>query len=434
LGLLAGAYALASGSQGHDLIGGLVAAIAFSAAIIQRSTFHGALITAALCLGCNVYLLSNKWSAAGGPSKCNINDFLNCDLINQSAASELFGLPITLFGAAYYLGILFSGLSSERTPHVFYTVLGLFSSISVAYSAWLAYQSKLIGAFCIVCATIYAGNALLLWASVKGARELEQGLFVDIGSALRSRAFNVLAVSFVAVTLFGAMSQPQKANAPLQRTVDASNPVDFIASLYAKPHGRVSLEGPGHILGDPNAPYLVVEFADFGCPHCAIAETEMTDLIAQNPDIQLRFKPYPFASQCNDAVTFDDAPELCRAAAAAECGGEQGKYFEMAHQLFANQGYFSDNDLNFMAKAIGLDMAAFETCMASPQTNANLKASAAAGNLAGVQSTPAMFLRGIFHDEFIEVPRGAAGILRIVEAHKDGLALPFPDKIQEHHH
>lgn len=425
---------MTSGSEGHDLIGGLIAALSFCATLIQRSTFHGVLVTAALCLGCNVYLLNNKWAAQGTDSKCNINDVLNCDIINQSAASEMFGVPITLFGAAYFLGLMFSGLGSERNPKHFYTVLGLFSSLSVVYSAWLGYQSKVIGAFCIVCATIYIGNGLLLWASSKGARELEQTLFSDVGPAFKSKAFSVLAAAFVLVTAFGAMSQPADVNAPLPKTANTTNPVDFIASLYQKPRGPITLDGTGHQLGDPEAQYLVVEFADFGCPHCAIAETEMADLIRRHPDVQLRFKPYPLASQCNDAINFDEAAERCRAAAAAECSGEQGKYFEMAHQLFANQGYFNDNDLNFMAKALKLDMVAFSACMENPQTNEKLKASAATGNLADIHGTPAMFLRGVFDEDFIEVPRGAAGILRIIEAHKDGLALPFPDKIEEHNH
>jgi protein-disulfide isomerase len=434
LGLLACGYALASSAEGHDLIGGLVGALCFAAALIQRSTFHGVLITSALCLGCNVYLLNNKWAAQGSESKCNINDVLNCDIINQSAASELFGIPITLFGSAYFLGLLFAGLASERDPKPFYSVLGLFSSLSVVYSAWLGYQSKLIGAFCVVCATIYVGNALLLWAAAKGAREHEASLFDNIGVALQTKAFKVLAAVFVLVTGIGALSQPTKTNAPLPKTADATNPVDFIASLYQKPRGSITMEGSGHQLGDPNARYLVVEFADFGCPHCAIAETEMTELIKQHPDVQLHFKPYPLASQCNEAIDFDEAPERCRAAAAAECSGEQGKYFEMAHQLFANQGYFNDNDLNFMAKALKLDMDAFRACMDAPETNEKLKASAAAGNRADIHGTPAMFLRGVFGDDFIEVPRGAAGILRIIEAHKDGLDLPSPKTAESHHH
>ena len=387
LGAVAAIFALLSGTEGHDLMGGLVACLAFCAAVTQGSAFRGILATSALCLGCNVYLLNIKWSATEAASKCNIDDYFNCDIINQSAASEVAGIPITLFGAAYYLGLLFAALASERSPKALFPVCGVFSILSLAYSAWLALQSYYIGAFCLVCATIYVGNVILLWAAIQGARQHEVTLFGDLANVARSRAATVLTACFVLVTGFGALSQPPGKDAPLPSVEEVSNPVDFIAQLYSLPEGSVALDGTEKLLGDPNATYTIIEFADYGCPHCAVAESELTELLKARTDVQLRFKPYPLASQCNDAIQYDQSPERCQAAAAAECSGQQGKYFEMAHQLFANQGYFSDSDLTFMAKALQLDMDQYAQCMASPDTYQILRKSAAAGNKAGIHGT-----------------------------------------------
>ena len=50
---------------------------------------------------------------------------------------------------------------------------------------------------------------------------------------------------------------------------------------------------------------------------------------------------------------------------AAHCAREQGKYWEMHARLFANQGALGLNDLPAHAEALGLDRAAFQTCLES---------------------------------------------------------------------
>jgi len=409
----------------------LLGALLFCAGVIAYEARRGALATALLCAGANGYLFSQKMSGSG-PSRCNINEVLNCDVINTSEASELFGVPITLFGVAFYTGLALAAMLHERTTPKFHQVSGLFALFNLGVSAWLAWESKQLGAVCVVCITIYIGNALLLWAALKGVTAEGQKLFDQLGGALTARSSLLITATFAVVLLTGlaqwqdaASSGPDFTPKPAPTADAAPAQPDDLSRLFARPRGTVTLDGSEPVLGNKDAPYLVVEFADYGCPHCARAARDVATLVEQVPEIQVRFKVFPLTSMCNPGIDTDSGPERCLAALAAECAGGQGKYFEMSHLIFANQSHMSQDDLTYMASQIDLDMDAWNACMADPANLERVVEDAAAGVRAGVMGTPTMFLKGTHGDEFIEV-RGVMGVFALVDAHRSGIKLPAP--------
>jgi protein-disulfide isomerase len=86
---------------------------------------------------------------------------------------------------------------------------------------------------------------------------------------------------------------------------------------------------PHAVLGAPDAPITIYEFSDYGCPACRqyalrTFPTIRTEYI-DTGKVRYIFKDYPVVSQHGGL-----------AAQAAECAGEQGFYWEMHDQLFAN--------------------------------------------------------------------------------------------------
>lgn len=77
---------------------------------------------------------------------------------------------------------------------------------------------------------------------------------------------------------------------------------------------------------------------------------------------------------------------------AASCAGEQGKYLEMVTQLFANQKALELKDFPDHAKALGLDLSAFEQCLNSGRHAAEIRQDMADGSRAGVKGTPTFLL------------------------------------------
>lgn len=146
-------------------------------------------------------------------------------------------------------------------------------------------------------------------------------------------------------------------------------------------------------LGPEDAPVTILEFADYQCPHCAQFGTFTGRLIRQNYIQErglVRWVLYDYL------VGFpNDVP----AAIAARCAGEQGRHWEMHDILLAQQSRWGSSDapgglFRDYAERIGLDRAAFETCLAERRPLEEVMASHAYGQQLGVQGTPTLFLNG----------------------------------------
>jgi protein-disulfide isomerase len=79
-----------------------------------------------------------------------------------------------------------------------------------------------------------------------------------------------------------------------------------------------------------------------------------------------------------------------KAAEAARCAGEQGKFWEMHDRLFSNQTSLEPAKPH--AEAIGLDVPKFEACLNAGKYAEAVRKDAGEGAKAGVNGTPAFFL------------------------------------------
>lgn len=431
LGLSATTGALAaglsvSGPPGYSLIAWIVAALLLCISVTARSPRWGALLTAVGCFSSNAYLFSRKWeSAASTQAICNINEYLNCDKVNASSWSEAFGVPITLLGMGLYAGIAIAALVKDEEARRFYQLTTVFAAISLAYSAFLGYQSYQLGALCVLCLSIYAGNLILLWAGIAGTR-LRPGAW-DPAELLTSRDFITVAASFLVVVAIGGWQwDAQKKSSPQAKVQSGMIDDATLKMLYTAPCGPVETDGTEPVWGPPSAKYQVVEWADYGCPHCAEASREMRPFLEKNRDVKLSFKVYPLTGDCNPALE-KHGDDRCRAAYAAECARPQGKYFEMSHMLFDNQGFFAPSDLEFIAKQVGLDVPAWQACMADPATKDSVLDDAKAGNTAEVKGTPSIFVKGLFADDrWVLIQGGVDSLAGVLDAQRAGRTLPDP--------
>jgi len=81
-----------------------------------------------------------------------------------------------------------------------------------------------------------------------------------------------------------------------------------------------------------------------------------------------------------------------KAAEAAECAGEQGKFWEMHNKIFENQRALSPEDLSKDAEAVGVDMPKFKACLDSGKFSDEIKKDMSKGQNAGATGTPTTFL------------------------------------------
>lgn len=104
-----------------------------------------------------------------------------------------------------------------------------------------------------------------------------------------------------------------------------------------------------------------------------------------------------------------------KAAEAARCAGEQGKFWEMFDQLFTHQQALSPTDLAGYAQAVGLNVQLFQSCLESGHYAAAIRKDIADGQQAGVTGTPAFF---------IGVADGNDGKVKVLRTLKGAQAYP----------
>jgi len=79
-----------------------------------------------------------------------------------------------------------------------------------------------------------------------------------------------------------------------------------------------------------------------------------------------------------------------RASVATHCAEDQGMFWEMHDRIFANQRAIEP--LKGHAEALGLDVVAFESCMASEKYGEAVRKDMAEAQKAGVSGTPSFVL------------------------------------------
>ena len=148
----------------------------------------------------------------------------------------------------------------------------------------------------------------------------------------------------------------------------------------------VSIDG-GAIKGDKTAKVTLVEFTDYQCPFCSrhFRDTmpQIDNDYVKTGKIRYVLREFPL-----EAIH----PLAFKAAEAASCSGEQGKYWEMHDRLFANQNALAAEQLAGHAEAVGLDAGKFKTCLESGKYTAKVRKDLADAQKAGVTGTPTFFI------------------------------------------
>jgi protein-disulfide isomerase len=139
----------------------------------------------------------------------------------------------------------------------------------------------------------------------------------------------------------------------------------------------------GHTLGSGDTPVVVVEFADYQCPFCSEAVGPVEELVKKySGQLRLVYRHFPLGSH-EFALT---------AAKAAECAGEQQKFWEMHKMLFDNQNSLSNENLFAYARQLGLDLDQFTTCMQGGEVISLIEQDRKDGLRYGVNGTPTFFV------------------------------------------
>ncbi|HKI85694.1 MAG TPA: thioredoxin domain-containing protein [Thermoanaerobaculia bacterium] len=140
--------------------------------------------------------------------------------------------------------------------------------------------------------------------------------------------------------------------------------------------------------GPKDAPIRIIEFSDFQCPFCGRIEPEIEKVLkTYGNKVRLVYRQFPL-TQIH--------PFAQKAAEASLCAKAQGKFWEMHDAMFSNQSALGVDQLKATAKKLGLDSKKFDKCLDSGAMADAVAADEKAGQAAGVNGTPALFINGRF--------------------------------------
>ena len=135
--------------------------------------------------------------------------------------------------------------------------------------------------------------------------------------------------------------------------------------------------------GSDAARIVVVEFSDYQCPFCAMFFRQTLPQLDQDYIKTGKIK-YVFNNVPLDQIH----PAAFKAAEAAECAGDQSKFWEMHDKIFSNPRTIAVADLTTHARAIGLDVPRFSQCLESGKSTNAVRAGLVQAATVGVDGTP----------------------------------------------
>ena len=193
----------------------------------------------------------------------------------------------------------------------------------------------------------------------------------------------------------------------------------------ARPTTATVAIGNKPVMGSESAPVTVVEFADYQCPYCLRFTKTTFPYLKQNyiDTGKVRWValnlPLPFHKDAR------------KAAQAAHCAGEQGKFWEMREELFRNPLQLGEEFLPQHAASVGVDVAAFKDCLASDRHFAEIDQDAKDAAAVQLTGTPSFIIGKTASDKITgQVVVGAQPLnvfnAAIDKALGDGAGAPQP--------
>jgi len=208
-------------------------------------------------------------------------------------------------------------------------------------------------------------NIFVNGRKITGAKPIEE--FKSIIDEELTRAQATIGQGIAADKLYDELIKDGKVFEPLEEKVNAFK-------LDASP-----------TKGKRDAKIQIVLFSDFQCPFCSRVAAPLKDVETKYGDqLSVTYKNFPLSFH-KDAMP---------SAHAAMCAHEQGKFWEMHDQLFANQKALAPENLKQYATTVGLDLAKFDACVAAKKFQAQIDGDMAEARDSQVRGTPTIFING----------------------------------------
>jgi protein-disulfide isomerase/uncharacterized membrane protein len=377
-----------------------------------------------------------------------------CQTIAESSWSKLGGLPLAAVGLGFYLVVasllaLAASLPDGARKAVAAVAVVLLAAGLGADVVLACVQAFVVKTFCLFCTLTYVlnlGALAALWPARRALATAREALGGTPGRTV-STAAALLAVASIALVGVAEAGLRARARVRQGQLLGAPAPAAAVdehaghshaaeASAPALPPGaspdqwRAEAQRLQGILDDPHrleqyfneraarqysearvealslanvpakgaegAPVQVVEYSDFLCPFCRNLAGAFQGFLPQSGNrLRIFYKNYPLDQTCNPYMRRTAHAGACTLALGAICAQEQGKFWEYHDRVFGTSPENAQvEDVVKLGSAVGLDGAAFRTCVQSKGARDRLAAEIEEAHRVGVEATPTLFVNG----------------------------------------
>jgi protein-disulfide isomerase/rhodanese-related sulfurtransferase/uncharacterized membrane protein len=320
------------------------------------------------------------WWVYASPSHPLVCLGTGCDVARASSYSHLWGHPLPLYGACMYgvLAVLvFAEVFSGRfiAAAIRYAVL-VISAIGVVASLVLsgieAFHLHAWCAWCVLSAIVVILIFILTLFGIRGpASPYESRAALN---AVRGQYILFIIALVVGISAFVHLSHSG------EFTPSKAAPAAVLDQRLVRPDS--------HATGNLSAPVTVVEFGDFECPLCDLAQKSVMQMLSQyGTRIRFVFRQFPMSE-----LAAGMHPMAEKAAEASECAAEQGRFWEAERLFYQKQPALSVKALEKYAAQLGLNASQFDQCLSSGKMASRVRQDFEDGRAVGVRGTPTFFV------------------------------------------
>jgi Na+/H+ antiporter NhaA len=230
------------------------------------------------------------------------------------------------------------------------------------------------------------------WGSVIGAGAVA-GIGFTVSLLIASRALHGVTLAEAKLGILTAALAATGLTWIIFRVINRLPTRTRLRALLGTGEGITDLVVPvdpdrDHIRGPEESRVTLVEYGDFECPYCGMAEPAVRELLRDYGEIRYVWRHLPL----NDVH-----PNAQIAAEAAEAAGRQGAFWEMHDLLLDHQDALTPRDLVGYATTLGLDAERFRTDLRKHVGRAQVMEDLDSADLSSVSGTPTFFVNGKRH-------------------------------------
>ena len=335
-------------------------------------------------------------------SFCSLNDVIDCDGVEKSMLSQVFGIPFACWGLFLYSVIIFfvfvdkiknikflRFLKVFRHPNMYIAAIGYIAltlSLILATTAYI-----LIKKICLMCAVTYIIDLSIGLVATDfkngGIYKVFKTSIDDFIAAVKVPKYGIsFALCCLVAAGFLYYSNDTFIFVPhLKMKRDVAY---FERLIKTNPYSTL-----GNTFGDVNGKSNVMLFTDYQCPICRINNVMLSKALTEVDGVKIIHKNFPLDKKCNRLIGQDFHENACMYAKYSIAAEKQGKWGEMNHILFSRQPQSEFNILEIAGK-YGFDTTKLEEDANSEDVINQLKNEIEEGLNAQVQGTPALVING----------------------------------------